>query len=240
MKTCITFGGGAPNFKEACVRLVGQAESMGVFDQVHMYTEADLKAVPDFWAKHSNFIENNSRLYGYAIWKPYLIQKLMKDMNDGDIILYLDCGCELDVRKKDKMIEFFEVAKNDSIIMSPNCLEFDWTKMDLVLKLGMLDNKYLYTSQHETGAIMFCVNDKTRKLVDEWYELGCDYHLIDDSPSFSQNLSGFQEHRHDQSTFSLLTKKYNLYSRRDIKEAVYYIRNRSGISKLEPLLIISN
>jgi hypothetical protein len=240
MKTCITFGGGAANFKEACIRLVGQAESMGVFDRVKMYTDDDLKALPDFWEKHSDFIQRNPRGYGYWLWKPYLIKKTMKNMKDGDTLMYLDCGCEIDLRKKDLMKQYFEYSKTQNIIIEPNCLEFDWTKMDLVLKLGMLENRYLYTPQFQAGAIMFCVNDKTRKLVDEWYELGCDYHLIDDSPSIAENLQGFQEHRHDQSIFSLLVKKYGFGGSLRITDIVEYERNNSGTSKLEPAFVISN
>ena len=33
-----------------------------------------------------------------------------------------------------------------------------------------------------------------------------DFSLIDDSPSKSENMNGFREHRHDQSVFSLLFK----------------------------------
>jgi len=49
----------------------------------------------------------------------------------------------------------------------------------------------------------------TRDLVNEWYNLSCDYHLIDDSSSVAQNFDCFKEHRHDQSILSLLTKNIN-------------------------------
>ena len=60
------------------------------------------------------------------------------------------------------------------------------------------------------------VIDKTRKLVNEWYNICCNYHMIDDTPSIELNLPGNIEHRHDQSVFSLLTKKYNLFSSKSI------------------------
>jgi len=240
MNTLITFGAGGQQYKDALTRLVNQALSIGNFDEIKAFTDTDLQSDQNFWNKHSEFIQKNPRGYGYWLWKPYLIKKTMKRMNDGDTLIYLDCGCEIDVRKKDLMKQYFEYSKTQNIIIEPNCLEFDWTKMDLVLKLGMLDNKYLYSPQHQAGAILFYVNDTTRKLVDEWYELGCDYHLIDDSPSMSPNLPGFQEHRHDQSIFSLLTKKYALCGPRRITDIVDYARNISGISKFEPALVIGN
>jgi len=42
----------------------------------------------------------------------------------------------------------------------------------------------------------------------------------------------FKEHRHDQSTFSLLTKKYGLFSSHSILNCVRANRNKSGISKI--------
>lgn len=32
-------------------------------------------------------------------------------MSDGDILLYLDCGCEVDFRKKDELKKCIEIAK---------------------------------------------------------------------------------------------------------------------------------
>ena len=50
----------------------------------------------EYWNKHKNFILNtkHKKGHGYYIWKPYLIQKTMNKMNDGDILLYSDAGCE--------------------------------------------------------------------------------------------------------------------------------------------------
>jgi len=56
--------------------------------------------------------------------------------------------------------------------------------------------------------------------------------MIDDSPSISKNLDCFREHRHDQSIFSLLTKKYNIYSKRTLNDCIELSRNKSGNSKL--------
>ena len=41
--------------------------------------------------------------HGFWLWKPFIIKKTMENMNDGDVLLYLDCGCELDNNKKDDL-----------------------------------------------------------------------------------------------------------------------------------------
>lgn len=76
----------------------------------------------------------------------------------------------------------------------------------------MNSNEYLNTRQRQAGAIMILNNKKTRELINNWYLLSSQYHFIDDTDSNIKNINGFKEHRHDQSIFSLLTKKYNIYS----------------------------
>jgi hypothetical protein len=155
-------------------------------------------------------------------------------MKDGDILLYLDCGCEIDVDEKAYLNELIEIVKTDNIIGTYTHNDKDWNKMDLVLKLEMNDIDVLKTNQHQAGALMFLVCDITRKIVNEWYNIGCGYYYIDDSPSISKNLDCFREHRHDQSIFSLLTKKYKVYSKCSLnKKCVKYSRNRSGVTKLK-------
>jgi len=98
-----------------------------------------------------------------------------------------------------------ELVKTEYIIGSKTKIEKDYNKMDLLL-LDILENEDLDTPQHQAGALIFLICEKTRNLINLWYDLCCDYHNIDDSPSISQNLDCFLEHRHDQSVFSLLTK----------------------------------
>ena len=103
--------------------------------------------------------------------------------------------------------------------------------MDLILKLNM--SKYLDTYQRQAGVLLILVSDETRNLINEWYNLCCDYHLIDDTISINKNLNCFKEHRHDQSVFSLLTKKYNLYSNINLDhKCIKVIRNKTSISQI--------
>ena len=232
IKNFITFGGGDNNYIDAGNRLINQAKSLELFDTVKLFTDEDLKQDEYFWNKHHNFIQNNRRGYGYWLWKPYIINKTLKNMKDGDILLYSDCGCEIKKSKKNEFNIFFEIVKKDYIISTYSCPEKDWNKMDLILKLNMLIDKELNDPmQHHATTIMFLVNNETKHLVNEWYNLACDYHNIDDTPSISQNLSCFKEHRHDQSIFSLLTKKYNIYSNKQL-DCIEILRNISKNSRI--------
>jgi hypothetical protein len=228
----ITFGS-HDNYIDAANRLVNQAKRMNIFTEIILYTPEYLEKDIEFCNNHSNFINNNSRGYGYWLWKSYIIKKTMENMNDNDILLYLDCGCELGLDRKDKLLECINTVKTDKIVGSLICIEREWNKMDLIVKLNMNNATYLNTPQRQAGANLFLVCQETRNLVNEWYVLSCDYHNIDDTPSKKKNLNFFIEHRHDQSIFSLLTKKYNIFSKTTLDSAVYIAKNRTGNSTID-------
>jgi hypothetical protein len=234
----ITFGSHA-NYIDAAIRLCNQAYPFHLFTTITAYTGAYLKKDKTFWKQHGEFITKHKRGFGYWIWKPYLISKTMNQLKDGEIILYLDCGCELDLSEKKYLLKYIEIVKKDKIMgCDTKCIEQLWNKRDLFEFMNMNKDEYLTTTQREAGALLILVCDETKKLVEEWYTIACDYHNIDDSPSIIPNCKEFKEHRHDQSIFSLLTKKYNIFSTTCINShCIKYIRNRSGNTKLKPKLI---
>lgn len=234
----ITFGAGDSKYIQAGNRLCNQAAQCKIFDKIELYGSQHLQYNRDFWTKHHKFIQKNNRGYGYWIWKPFLIQQKMANMKDGDILLYLDSGCEIDTNKQE-LEKSFHVVKEDKIIGTMNgverngLLEKDWSKMDLILYLNMNEEQYINSVQRQGGSNMFYVCPETRSLVNEWYNIACIYNLLDDSVSKYKNVPSFKEHRHDQSIFSLLTKKYKLYSSHSLYSyGIVINRNYSNQSKL--------
>jgi hypothetical protein len=233
----ITFGAGIfdnyvhdkpANFYEAGKRLINEAKNLQVFDNTQLYSDADLKDDLIFWSQHKDFITNNKIGYGYWIWKSYIIKKTMNNMKDGDILLYADSGCTL---RKDKkyMLELFQKVRKDKIIGGlTSYSDVRCTKQDLINHLGMENSEKIHTKQRAGGGIMFYVCDKTRNLVDLWYNTCCNYHMINDSKSKEKNHISYMFHRHDQSVFSLLTKKYNLFSDTTVLQAILFSKKRKG------------
>jgi hypothetical protein len=216
-----TFAGGHQKYIESSEKIFNNIKNTNLFDKQTYFKEDFLKNDDNFWKKHEKFIKNNQRGYGLWLWKPYLIKKMFDRMNNGDIVFYLDSGCELG--NIDHIKKCLSIIKTDLIIGTEvlhERKEKHWTKKDLFIKLNLLDDKYTETTQRQAGTNMFLINDTTRKLVNEWYELSCEYHNIDNSPSKNENFPGFKEHRHDQSIFSLLTKKYNIYSKTSLKPGI--------------------
>ena len=116
----LTFGGGDKRYHDAKDRLVKQAEEFGLFNKIIGYTEQDLiDKYPEFWNKHSNFILNNKRGYGYWIWKSYIILDILKTLNENDILVYLDCGCEINItdESKNRFLEYINIVKEHNNLL---------------------------------------------------------------------------------------------------------------------------
>lgn len=240
-KVFITFGAGShyktgQNLSLAAKRLFEQSKHLNIFDDCKLYDETYLNKDPIFWNKHSKFINENRRGYGYYIWKPYIIMKTMQSLQDGDILLYLDSCCELHSSDKNYTFDtYFKQVMKDKFIGSKAAkgrMEKMYNKMDLINYLGLTNNSCLENDQNQAGTNMFLVCSETRNLVNDWYNIACDYHMIDDSASILPNSKEFIEHRHDQSIFSLLTYKYNIKSDLSLHNCsnVYIVRNRTGKS----------
>ena len=209
----LTFGAPTKNYHEAVERLCNQAKQMNIFNEIIGITEKDLQNDNEFWSKHCNFINNNKRGYGYWLWKPYIIKKKLEKMDNDDILLYLDCGCELNYLAHNKFLEYIELVKTKKILgTKASSTDHNYTKMDLIKYFGMENNIELLKVKHmQAGALLILKCEKIINLFNEFYEIGSsNYHYIDDSSSIEQNFKDFKEHRHDQSIFNLLVKKNNL------------------------------
>ena len=211
-KIAISFGGGGENYINSVNRIHSELSDLNIFDLIIKYTDTELKKDEIFWKKNSEFILENNRGYGYWLWKPYIILKTLNTMDNGDILLYLDSGCEIiaDEESSEKMSNLLDKCNNNELLYTlTNQTEKKYNKMDLLKYMDMDNNNIKNSEQNQATIIFIKKTDKTYNLIEEWYTIACNYHFIDDSISIEQNDSSFIEHRHDQSIFSLLTKKYS-------------------------------
>ena len=210
----LSFGGGGQNYIDAVNRITREFRTNTTqFDKIVAKTDADLKQDPEFWPRHGKFIDANTRGYGYWLWKPYLIMKTLEIMNDGDILFYVDSGCEL-LPNENNDLEIKKLAKScdKNLILYTMYIageEKQYNKMDLVNTIisdADQKTKVMNRKQNTATIIIMKKTDQTYEFASEWYSICCKYSNIDDSPSREANDPSFIEHRHDQSVFSLLTK----------------------------------
>lgn len=212
---------GTNNYINSRLRIRNQIESINMIDHIHIYSEDDLKNIKEFWEKHKEFVLSNKRGYGYWLWKSFLTLKTLDEMNDEDVLIYADMGCEILVNNKTQFQNLINLAKNDcSGFISfegtwnsrfvDNYIEKNWTKSDLFEYLNCFNLKDTPQQIATYFAVRKC--EKSVELVKQWYNICSIYSLLDDTPSKIPNDASFIEHRHDQSILSLLIKNFNFTS----------------------------
>lgn len=227
----ISFAEGSQDYYGALKRIENQALSLNFFSSVETFKKE--KLYNNFWNKHREFIEKNSKGYGYYIWKPYIILEQLNKLEDSDILWYADAGCEIDCTKRNLFVETVKFVQKNCIACGINCQEREYTKRDLLIYMNMDLPCYTDDFQYEATSICFKKCKKVMDFVTEWCRITQHYNLIDESVSINSEYPDFRENRYDQSVFSLLMKRYFFYDRTFfIGKAIELSRNRTGRSLL--------
>jgi hypothetical protein len=199
-------------------RILDEAKNANCFATITGYTEKDFDS--DYVKLCGDRFERFPRGYGYWSWKSYVIKKRLSEIDEGDFLIYADCGCTI---KKENMdtLDFWLSNINETGMFSPGYMpdniEVKWNKGDLVDFINKKYNKnYNLLANDNTGQINASViiikkNTTSVNIIDDWYDV-CNNHfeLINDSPSKLPNNRIFREHRHDQAALSLIYKIYTV------------------------------
>jgi hypothetical protein len=91
------------NYKRAKHRLLYEARCTGWFHSVTGYGPSDLK-----WPfrQHFEAILKQKRGGGYWIWKLPIFEQSLERMDDGDFLVYLDSGCEINAQGYKRFQEY--------------------------------------------------------------------------------------------------------------------------------------
>jgi hypothetical protein len=215
MKYFITFGNN--EFSQQTLRLKKEAEQTLWFDKVIIENE---NTISNFYETHKNFITNNNRGFGYWIWKPYIIYKLLDSIPFDSYVFYTDAGASIVSHKYNRLLEYIQLLDYSTtpiITFSTQYEEFKFQKRKTLDYFGSIgyslvyDNSFLSSYQVESG-ILIC--KKTHFVLDfikQWLDLCLvdNYSLVTDSKDNEPDC--FIEHRHDQSILSILCKIYNTH-----------------------------
>jgi hypothetical protein len=209
MKLFFISFGTTHNYAQSLIRIRKEAEELNMFDKIIIYNENDFDDT--FLNKHEKFMKNNKG-YGFWIWKSYFIKKTFEFMQEGDILLYADCGCHLvnNLIAKNRLDTYIALCKtmpSGNIALSMEFLEKSYTKMETLKELNANNNSMLNSGQLVGGILLIRKCEKTKQLINSYYDACQKYNLIDDFPSKISNDPTFKSHRHDQSVFSILRKK---------------------------------
>jgi len=187
----------------------------GLFDSFTCFREQDIDN--DFKDKYKE-VWNMSKGGGYWIWKPYIISKMLEQMNDNDILVYIDAGCHINItpESKQRFNEYIHMINNSQ----SGLLRFQLTHQEKNFtnsktihyfknKFNINDNiinTYLDSFQLLATVIILRKNDYTIHFFNKVLEiLNDDMNLFTDKYTNTYNNTN-ENHRHDQSIMSLLYK----------------------------------
>lgn len=206
-------------------------------DKVIAYGPED---IPDEFKNKNEHIWKKSRGGGYWIWKPYIINKTLKEMDEADYLIYTDAGA-IFINSVQYLIDAMETEGTDLMVFSLTYPEKKYTKRDAFILMECDEEKYTDTPQTLGGYIVLKKTERTVKIMEEFLQYVQDERIITDIPNQmgKENYPEFVENRHDQSCLSLLCKKYEIEPFRDPsqygnQENVFCeeVRNRSQYPQL--------
>lgn len=182
-------------------------------DEVIEYGPEDLDA--DFREKNKEIL-SRSRGAGYWIWKPYIILKTLKRLEEGDYLVYTDSGAAF-INRISYLIDAMNREGTDVMCFCIKYWEYMYSKRDALILMNA-DREEITNSRQICGSYMILRNSvRTRTLIEDFLRFVQDVRIVTDDANVcgKENYDGFVENRHDQTVWSLLCKRNGIHPFRD-------------------------
>lgn len=168
-------------------------------DEVKVYGPGDLNELQ----QKVSWSFNETRGYGYWVWKAYLMHRELNKMKGGEIIIYADAGVEF-VNNANHVID----RMSHDVWLFGNMWEHEhWCKRDAIKRIYPNGK---YGKQVQASVILVRATEASRKFLEDWCYYCSFQDLIDDSPGSLFNHPEYREHRHDQALITCLAYRDNI------------------------------
>jgi hypothetical protein len=176
---------------EICIKS-GMQNNVGTYK---LYEPSDIIGDKKFYQKNKPIITAD-RGPMYWLWKPYIINKALGQLQEGDHLIYADAGVEI----LNNIRYIIDRMDQDIFLFGNKYPHQHWCKMDIMEQIGHNPQG----NQAQASVIVIKNTEKARAFVAEWLKWCQAPGLIDDSPSKTPNHPEFQENRHDQAILTTL------------------------------------
>lgn len=210
----ISYAAGSQIHELNRARLVRSARVHGI-DEVHVFRPDDID--PEFRDRHASILRQDEGA-GYWLWKPYFIQRVLRQSAEGDWVFYVDSGAY--IRKSPQQL--CRASSDDDIVLFENdYFNRDYVKRDAFVLMNVDESAFHDSRQLDACLLLVRNSERARRFVDDWLGYCSDERIVTDAANTCglPNLPGFIVHRHDQSVLSLLfwrdrqSLRYKLYPR---------------------------
>jgi len=164
------------------------------------------------WFENSSYCKNNPWVlkedsYGWC-FKPIVIQDALNKIEDKDVLMWCDSNHVIMANPR----SLIDIATTNNIFCHEhhNIVYYNknFTHKDMFVKMNCDESRYWDAPQMQVNIMVFYRTDFTINFVQEWVNFAVDYDTM--IKNEMENLPRFDDHRHEQSIFSILREKYNL------------------------------
>ena len=191
--------------------ILGLAKKSEIFETCQGKSKNDLGF--EFIQKYRAILEQD-RGSGYYLWKPRIILQKLNEISIGDIVVYTDAGSSFNFYAKSRFFDYIEMLNSSDFgnlrfESKKNYLEKYWTNKEIFKQFNIKpESPEGNTVQLMGGHLIFKKNQHSLDFLNHFFEIiDTDNDLITDFYKKNQ-ISGFNENRHDQSIMSLISKVY--------------------------------
>jgi hypothetical protein len=203
------------------LRRMTQMGNFEGFDGLFMFTENDILNT-DFYNNNKDIL-NTPRGGGLWAWKPYLLLKAFEQIDNGDVIFYIDSDCVFLGGTKKFLRNLCQIE--DTVISTCFFNQKDYTKRDCFHFMDCDSEEYWNAYQRTGGILALKKTDFNIKLLQEWLYYVQNINIISDLSNIcgKPNFESFRDHRHDQSILTNLCVKHKI-------KPITAIRTHVGVS----------
>jgi hypothetical protein len=189
--------------------LNASAKQFGISDNFS-YSDKDLNG-SEYYLRNKSILDEVCGA-GYWAWKPYFILQAMEQLREGDILFYCDAG-SLFIDSPAPLIDLCNANPKGMVLFDARPLtNRQFTKRDCFMHMNCDKSKYWDANMVIATILVLRKCSFALAFVEEWLNYCCDRAAITDDQNIygRENLSGYLQHRWDQSILSILAAKHSL------------------------------
>ena len=208
-KYLLLYDDGSEQFKHHINMLIDSAKTYDKSFNIRIFHKKDIDSE---FANQNRYILDQHRGGGYWLWKPYIINKVLKEIEENDVLFYIDSKYYF----TERFGELYKPLLTQDLLVwrnKPNEPSYslkNWCKMDIIKKYNIYNAVFLSNMEAcWAGAMVMRKTEHVTNMLNEWLTMSC-CDDITDRPSAEPNSREFFDHRHDQSLLSIVLWKYKV------------------------------
>lgn len=230
-------------FQSARDRLMDSAARHGI-DVLRPWGREDLERTGFYQVQRG--VLDRPRGGGYWLWKPFVMLETLKEMRDGDLLVYSDAGIEI-IADLDPLFDLCRERSEILLFANPYDDPGDappiscgaWTKRDCFVFMDCDDPACHASPLLDASVLVVRKSPRAVAFVREWWLYCCQPQLMTDAPNVCglPDLPGYVAHRWDQSILSLLAWREGLELFRQPSQHANHLKSAPYREPGEPIRV---